>query len=482
MSEKTKNTLQKLYATGLILLAALLTISAMFPVLIIEDPELDTTLGSFTEFSSYVTLLNVTKKLAIEAPALIASGDPFEFFVIGLSGASIFFLLLFSLIFPMIILITFVVKLIQFFVYLKRGDVEKLVSHAEGFPFVVLPMAIFVPLLVERFLGGTYAISVGSGMIVVCVAAAIAVLLRTVKSAVCAGSHRAGVIVKQSLTLVSICAIIVMLANFSAPQLYSYVAENYETFLNAYHGALLQQGQADPASTAAAATIIFRWVSYALTVFGTVFCFATLAPMIDRLKYKAPKGKKKTMESKSLLTMVIILLVIAVVPVALNAPDKQVQAESYEQGIFKTCYTAYLEDSSPEKAEYEALQTACSEEKTQIETLKTQLAGAQGEQADALTKEIAKAEFELARVERDIKEIETAKSKVTLCLAMAILLVLIEIAYMLVPKLVPTKQAPANAEAVPEAPAATETPAEEAPTQEAPTQAEQAEQSEDAQA
>ncbi|MBQ1232852.1 MAG: hypothetical protein IIX86_04895 [Clostridia bacterium] len=462
MSEKNKKMLRKLYATGLILLAALLTISAMFPVLKFEDPELDTTLGSFTEFSSYVTLLNVTMKLAVEAPALIASGDPFEIFVIGLSGASIFFLLLFSLIFPMIILITFVVKLIQFFVYLKKDDVEKLISHAEGFPFVAFPIAIFLPLLVERFLGGTYAISVGNGMIVVCIAAAIAILLRAVKSAVCAGNDRVGVIVKQSLTLVSICAILVMLANFSAPQLYSYFAGNYETFLNAYQGALLQQGKADPSSTAAAATIIFRWVSYALTVFGTVFCFATLAPMIERLEYKTPK-RKKVMESKSLLTMVIILLVVAVVPVALNAPDKQAQAESYEQGIFKTCYTAYLVDGSSEKAEYDALQTACNAKKTQIETLQTQLVSAQGEQADALRKEIAKAEFEIKGVERDLERMETAQTKATLCLAMAILILVLEIAYILVHKLVCVKQAPLNeAIASEQAPASENTPAEDA--------------------
>ena len=36
-------------------------------------------------------------------------------------------------------------------------------------------------------------------------AGAIAILLRAVKSAVCAGNNRVGVIVKQSLTLVSIC-------------------------------------------------------------------------------------------------------------------------------------------------------------------------------------------------------------------------------------------------------------------------------------
>ena len=314
-------------------------------------------------------------------------------------------------------------------------------------------------------------------------------VLRGIKAIVCAGKHRVRVVVKQALTVLSVICMIVILMNFSGAFLLEGIRAEHIELNDTYYDALTD-AQGENASgikdTVENAVIWNRILIPMGLMIASVMALTAVISLISRLGYKTTKDKNGNLidPNGSLLVFAVVVLIIAIIPPIFNAPDHHAKIDSFEKGIYKTCYQEYLEDGTFAKVEYETLKSNQELNMELIDALKEELKTAQGEEADKITAVLAKTEYQLAAIEQEIKDIETKQSKATLCIVMAALFMVIEIFYIFVNKIIrvkedqveesaandaPAEQAPAEETSAEETPAE-ETPAEETPAEETPAE------------
>ncbi len=557
MTEKTKKTLSRLYATGLILLAALLTVMTVLPVLSFDVSDQSYASGRFTqhamaldkaeagigtiitiakEFDDFTTVngiegnderlaqiekdirkaennrekiakleqersevradqserlsklteqdyeriktkmendadfvtafavIGAIDKMFIAMDQSVQLSDPLLDMSLVLAMVMLFATALMVFVYPIVVAITFLVKLIQFFVNLKKADIDKTEKRMNMFPFEAYPSIMIILVTMFSITNTSVAVSVGSGVLMATIVWLAAGVLRAVKAIVCAKNNRARVIVKQVLSVLAAVLVFVLLINFSGLFMLQGIREDHVVLNGIYHTALTEQQQgsvSDIKDTVETVVLLNRILIYFFVIVAIEMIIITLMVLIDRFRYKTTKTKNGIADhNASILGLAIILLVIAIVPVVFNAPTHDAKIESYQKGIYKTCYNAYLEDGTSAKAAYDKLKEEYDFGVEFIDGLQEELKTAQGEQAEEITFMLERAELELVAIEQDIKEIETKQSKAVLGIVMAALFVVIEIFYILVDKIIGAKE-----EKVEQAPAE-QTPAEQAPAEE----------------
>jgi hypothetical protein len=127
---------------------------------------------------------------------------------------------------------------------------------------------------------------------------------------------------------------------------------------------------------------------------------------------------------KAMYGFAIFLLIITIIPTALfTASSEEALEEAYEAGNFKVWYTAYQEDGTIDNVEYELLVGLRDDLEEEMEDLEDE--------------DLEAAEGMLASLEERISDIESRGSRGILCIVMAVLFLLSEIAYKLSPKFIP---------------------------------------------
>lgn len=399
-----------------------------------------------------------------------------------------------AIVYPVIVIIFFIVKLIQFLTHMKEDDADAAEKRMDKFPFSGYAATITILFMLFALLasGG---VSMGAGVVGAIVIWVISNAIRAAKKILFAEEDRLLVIVKQAITVVSVIAIAVLLVNFSGIDLIGHLDDSMVDISRAYHVTRLEQLADSGVSNSTSIYEIARddvskanlkntGIVLGISVIGMILISSALISTIERFGHKTVKLKNGTRASyKAMPVMAIFLLVLAILPMTLGAKTIEQRNEAFENGKFRVCYNEFEIDGSAAKVEYELLKASHETGVEFVAELKEEVKAADGELADELKEELEDAEFKLASLEDEIKDMEAQASRCTVCIAMAVIFVIAEFAYLSAPKFVPvgakkeetvSEAAPAaeavaeeapvaeEAHAVEEAPAAEEAPAEEA--------------------
>ncbi len=406
-------------------------------------------------------------------------------------------IVLVAIIFPIILLINFIVKLIQYLLGLrKNADAEKTERRMGRFPFA----GYAVSMLILFGLFGAFAqapVGMGVGVVGCLVIWLVSCVLNLVKGILAAGQNRVKFIVKQAITLVSVVAVVLVLACFTnIGILNEYAKDNYEmcdTYYKATAEDLLEAGE-DPdhvdylAKKEVESAQNLNVIVLVLAVMvGVIFLLITLVCVIDRFGNKTYKHKVTGKDTAygQFIALAVILCLVAAVPMMFGTSSTEDKVTAFEKGQYKMGFTDYEEEGTSDYREYQTCVETLDLTNQLIEEADEAIADTDDEQNK---QEIISVKQMLVATrdsyEVRIEDMEKQGSRATLCIVGAVLFLLAEIAFAVVKKVIPDKPetaAVAETVAVPVVEAAPvekasveEIPAEEASVEEASAEAEKA--------
>ena len=124
---------------------------------------------------------------------------------------------------------------------------------------------------------------------------------------------------------------------------------------------------------------------------------------------------------KAMPVLAIFLIIVSIVPTFFGAGSKDALEEAYEKGNFKVYYEAYKDDETLEKRNYDILVSTEESLDDLLAESKENLKSAEGEAAEELSDQIEEFEYIQDTAKDMIKEIETQKTKATLCIVAAVI-------------------------------------------------------------
>ncbi len=390
--------------------------------------------------------------------------NPLPGFVSVLGIIVLLALIVVAIVYPIIVIIMFVVKLIQFLMHMKdEDDADAAEKRMDKFPFSGYAATITILFMLFALLasGG---VSMGAGVVGAIVIWVISNALRAAKKILYADEDRVLVIVKQALTIVSVIAIAVLLVNFSGIDLIGHLDDSMVDISRAYHTTRIEELANSGVNAGSIYTMAREDVSSAnmkntgivlgISVIGIVLISSALISVIERFGHKTMKLKNGTRAAyKAMPVMAILLLVLAILPTTLGVKTIEDRNEAYKEGKFKVCYNEFEIDGSAANIKYELLKASHETGVEFVDELKEDVKDADGELADKLKEELEDAEFKLESLEDEIKDMEAQSSRCTVCIAMAVIFVVAEFAYMFAPKFVPAGKKKEENEAEEAAPA-----------------------------
>ena len=345
-----------------------------------------------------------------------------------------------ALVYPIVVFCKYIAQLIYFFIHLKDEDPRAIEKRMDKFPFSGYT-ATFIMLFAMFALFANDGIAMGSAFVAAIVVWAVGNLLRAVKKILLDEDNKILAIVKQSLTVISIVAVAILLVNFIKLDLINDLNDNIQTMTVEHYMAELESGDAEAAESAVSTSNgINTAVVVVLSMLGVMVICVGLINLNERFGFRLMKLKTgEKVPYKAMYGLAIFLLIIAILPTVLfTASSEEALEEAYEAGNFKVWYTAYQEDGTVENVEYELLVKLHDDLEDGMEDLEDE--------------DLEAAESMLASLEDRISDIESRGSRGVLCIVMAVLFLLSEIAYKLSPKFIPEpkkKERPEIPEATP---------------------------------
>ena len=345
-----------------------------------------------------------------------------------------------ALVYPIVVFCKYIAQLIYFFIHLKDEDPRAIEKRMEKFPFSGYT-ATFIMLFALFALFANDGIAMGSAFVAAIVVWAVGNLLRAVKKILLDENNKILAIVKQSLTVISIVSVAILLVNFIKLDLINELNDNIQTMTVEHYMAELEKVDAEAAESAVSTSNgINTAVVVVLSMLGVVVICVGLINLNERFGLRMMRLKTgEKVPYKAMYGLAIFLLIIAILPTALfTASSEEALEEAYEAGNFKVWYTAYQEDGTVENVEYELLVRLHDDLEDGMEDLEDE--------------DLEAAESMLASLEDRISDIESRGSRGVLCIVMAVLFLLSEIAYKLSPKFIPEpkkKERPEIPEATP---------------------------------
>ncbi|MBO5734591.1 MAG: hypothetical protein J6S15_00635 [Clostridia bacterium] len=330
-----------------------------------------------------------------------------------------------ALVYPIVVFCKYIVQLIYFFIHLKDEDPRAIEKRMEKFPFSGYT-ATFIMLFALFALFANDGIALGSAFVAAIIVWSVGNLLRAVKKILLDEENKVLAIVKQSLTVVSIVAVAILLMNFTKLGLIKDLNDNIQTMTVEHYMAELEKVDAEAAKSAVSTSNgINTAVVVVVSLLGVMVICVGLINLNERFGLRMMRLKTgEKVPYKAMYGLAIFLLVIAIIPTALfTASSEEALEEAYEAGNFKVWYTAYQEDGTVDNVEYELLVKLRDDLEEEMEDLEDE--------------DLEVAESMLASLEERISDIESRGSRGILCIVMAVLFLLSEIAYKLSPKFIP---------------------------------------------
>lgn len=352
-------------------------------------------------------------------------------------------LVLAGLIFPIILIIKFIILLVKSLKHLKDDTDEDVDKRMDKYPFVIYASMMFMFYLIRVVLapglgmGGAI-----SGALIILI---ISSVLRCAKSYAFASKNEVvPMIIKQAITAVSLVAIIVVMTSFIGIALVDELNEaipdmskvKYELISNE----LLESGAREPYVTAkdkvSSINGIYAGVFVFVAVIAGVCIPVAVISAIERFGNKKTKMKTGEIASyKSMVYLAAFLLVLAIIPTLLATDSEEARDESYEKGIVKIWYTEYQEEGTPLNVKYELLKEFKEAGDEELAELREELKTAEGEKAEDIAEQIEEGEKMVAEAESEIKEIEARAKRPVICLISAVVFLISEIVYLVLPKI-----------------------------------------------
>jgi hypothetical protein len=330
-----------------------------------------------------------------------------------------------ALVYPIVVFCKYIAQLIYFFVHLKDEDPRAIEKRMEKFPFSGYT-ATFIMLFALFALFANDGIAMGSAFVGAIIVWSVGNLLRAVKKILFDEDNKILAIVKQSLTVVSIVAVAILLMNFTKLGLIKDLNDDIQIMMVEHYMAELENGDAEAAESAVSISNgINAAVVILVSMMGAVVICVGLINLNERFGFRLMKLKNgEKIPYKAMYGFAIFLLIIAIIPTALfTASSEEALEEAYEAGNFKVWYTAYQEDGTIDNVEYELLVKLRDDLEEEMEDLEDE--------------DLEVAESMLASLEERISDIESRGSRGILCIVMAVLFLLSEIAYKLSSKFIP---------------------------------------------
>lgn len=344
------------------------------------------------------------------------------------------FLIIAGLVCPVILLIKFVSLLIKTLRKTENKldeDLEKAINPLSlGEPTWLLLM---LSVLSAAFMSN---ISIGVAIVGICIIFALTSILGAVKIVVLAEENRKQILFKQVITVVSVLMAVVLLCNFSFTDVWHEYLQEVEPFSSLYYASETINSSGSDELDAVWRTIeiyaIFILVVEVLAIILLVTIINYGAERIAEIKVKNKNGEM--ILRSNMLKTAIIILICAMIPLFITVNSAEARDEAYTAGHFKVWYTEYKEDGSVENLRYTLLKRYVEEGNKEISNLKEKLKDADGEEAEDISKRIESGKQEVKAARKEISEIESKSRNVAISLIAAIILLLAELAYMIVPK------------------------------------------------
>ena len=345
----------------------------------------------------------------------------------------------FALIYPIIAAIKYIIKLIGFLVGLGKKGADIADSKITKTAFSVYPTIMVACLLLLALVFGVKGVSAGVGVMTAAIVWLIACVVCGVRTVLCADKNKVRVIVKKCLYILCAVTVLTMILNFSGALMLEDLRENQYTMYNEHHAALEIGGltSAEATDKAETANIYNRVLIFLVTAAGIAVLIVAFVVLVERLK----SGSDAHRNNKTMLPMAIVLLIFMIVPVIFNAPTYDAKIESFEKGIFMTCHKEYLDSETATGAKYEELNDEYDLFLGLLNELKAEREDIDEDEMAAYEELVAEGEETVANLKKQIKEIESKQQKLIRCVVMAVLFVILEIVYLLLPKIIPCKEA-----------------------------------------
>ena len=392
-----------------------------------------------------------------------------------------------AMIFPVIIIIKFIVFLIKSLIHIANDSDKAIDNRMDKFPFT----SYTATMLMFCMMYSLVSTGVGIGMAIKgALAILLAVcLLRAVKTILFADKGRVQIIVKQAITLVSIFAAVMLLLNFIGVDLINefddVIVDMSLTQYDAEYEELVESGRNEGAvkseveKTVSAANGKNTAIVVTISILGAMLIVIAVINAIERFGNK--KMKLKTGELvpyKAMVVLSVFLLVLAIVPTVLAVDSEKARDEAFEAGQFKIWYTEYQEEDTKAYIEYEGMINLADNAEDMLDDLYDELEDADDdEEAEEIEKFIEYYETRITFINEEIDEIEARAKRPTNCIIFAVIFLIAEYAYLITSKVMEkckkkakkVNEAPVEEAPVEEAPAE-EAPVEEAPVEEAPVE------------
>ena len=367
-------------------------------------------------------------------------------------------LFIYAVVFVIILVIKFIILLVKFFCHLKDTDSTNADSNMDRFPFTVYAgvMAVFFTFL---YLVSPVGMSMGSAIVGSLIILVVSSVLRAVKNILFAKKNRVELIVKKAVTVVSIVAAVVFLFSFTGVGLINELDEATPGITSSYLSELDDIELSEAKDKVAAANGRNTAIIVTATLVGAMLIVIAAINTIERFGDKKQKLKTGEMVAyKAMPVLAIFLIIVSIVPTFFGAGSKDALEEAYEKGNFKVYYEAYKDDETLEKRNYDILVSTEESLDDLLAESKENLKSAEGEAAEELSDQIEEFEYIQNTAKDMIKEIETQKTKATLCIVAAVIFAVAEFVYLFCPKFFVGKAEEAEEES--EAPVDEETSAE----------------------
>lgn len=346
-------------------------------------------------------------------------------------------LIILAVVYPFILVVKYIIFLVRSLKHINDEQVEDADAATDRFPigsYSVVLLAFYA--LSTVFFNN---ISMGAAIPGVLTIYALVYLLRSLKLVLFAEKDRKQILIKQAITLITIIAVIVLLCNFSLPDIMHEYEDNMaDMSLTRYAEKLKELGTNKTNEAKHSVTVtnaIYGTAIAAFTYFGVLILTAVLNSGIERCAGK--KARLRTSEQiphPSMMKTAIFLLVLALIPVFISTNSAEAREAAYKAGHFKIWYTEYREEGTRENLEYMLYTEYVDEGIEEVAHLKEQLKDASEEDAEDISERITDAEQNIKAAQQKIREIEALTRRATITIVASLLLMLAEIAFFAVQK------------------------------------------------
>lgn len=339
-------------------------------------------------------------------------------------------------IFAIRLLIKFIVLLVSFiksFDHFVEDAKQEKAFKAEKFPFTGYAVTMLSLYCAMRFFLPSNAYSMGVAIFGSLVIAVLVSILRAVRTILLVEEEdRMHLAVQKGIKLVAIAALIVLLVTFVGAETFAVLGEKSYALSETYYNALFEDGSVfhDHFKLESKTESNILRITVLMLLLGVTVAVLTAIALRNKIKKLGNQSRKPKWSEKAraiaAIVLAVVIAVIAFVPVYLSVDSAEELEEAYSEGNFRIWYGEYKQEGTELNETYQSA-------KETISIQRGYLKAAKSNKNDFTEYGIYTAKQKIASAERQIRQIEHRANYPTLCAVFAVIFLLSEIAYAVVP-------------------------------------------------